>query len=182
MGSESESFSNVACRRLEFSNSPAPRRGGRRGSREVRSSVSTRRHSAPVRGARETRLLAMRQHPHLQCASGLASPDRCAGSPHAARKPCFAPNPPRLAGEGSPSCSLSRLRERILCSSPSPSGRGFFVVLPLPHAGEGGGEGRRTTTGLVSPRTPGADRGLGCSQANVALPLSLIFRRGAGWT
>ena len=31
--------------------------------------------------------------PHLQCASGLASPDRCAGSPHAARKTRYAPNP-----------------------------------------------------------------------------------------
>ena len=40
---------------------------------------------------------------------------------------------------------------------PSPAcGRGGQELLPLPLAGEGGGEGRRTTTGLVSPRTPGA--------------------------
>ena len=31
-------------------------------------------------------------------------------------------------------------------------------MLPLPLAGEGGGEGRRTTTGIVSPRTPDAGR------------------------
>ena len=35
----------------------------------------------------------MNEHPHLQCAFGLASPNRCAGSPHAARKPGYAPQP-----------------------------------------------------------------------------------------
>ena len=37
--------------------------------------------------------------PHLQCASRLASRDRSAGSPHAARKPRFAPSP-LPGGEG----------------------------------------------------------------------------------
>ncbi|WP_242490011.1 methylmalonyl-CoA mutase family protein [Noviherbaspirillum cavernae] len=38
-------------------------------------------------------------HPHLQCAPGLASPDRSAGEEHAPRNPCVTPNPP-LEGEG----------------------------------------------------------------------------------
>ena len=60
------------------------------------------------------------------------------------------------AGEGVGHCSISRKRER---------GSG---IAPSPACGRGRGEGRRTTTGLVSPRTPGADRGLGCSQAVIA--------------
>ena len=39
-------------------------------------------------------------HPHLQCALRLASRNRSAGSPHAARNPRFAPNPLPRAGEG----------------------------------------------------------------------------------
>ena len=38
--------------------------------------------------------------PHLPRASGLASPERCAGAPHAARRPRVAPNPlPQEEGE-----------------------------------------------------------------------------------
>jgi hypothetical protein len=50
------------------------------------------RERAGVRAGRNT--------PHSQCAPGLAGPGRSAGSPHAARKPRFAPNPlPRGARE-----------------------------------------------------------------------------------
>ena len=107
------------------------------------------------------------EDPHLQGAFGLASPNRCAGSPHAARKPGFAPNPlqgPRvapsspLAGEGATHPFLSRRRER------------GYVLLPLPLAGEGGGEGegRRTKTARVSPRTPGADRRSECPSGDAS--------------
>ena len=40
------------------------------------------------------------EDPHLQCAFRLASRNRCAGSPHAARKPRSAPSPLPQAGEG----------------------------------------------------------------------------------
>ena len=79
-----------------------------------------------------------------------------------------------LGGKRTPSPQPSRKRERGPGIAPSPAcGRVGQESLPLPLAGEGGGEGCRTTTGIVSPRTPDADRGLGCSQANVALPLCL---------
>ena len=53
--------------------------------------------------------LAVRIHrPHLQCAFRLASRDRSTRSPHAARKPRFAP-------------ALSRSREKEQCPAPSPA-------------------------------------------------------------
>jgi ABC-type uncharacterized transport system permease subunit len=61
------------------------------------------------------RVVWRRPRPPLQGASGLASPDRSEGSPHAARKPLLTPNP-------------------------LPEGEGA-VQLPLP-LGEGWGEGR----------------------------------------
>ena len=58
---------------------------------------------------------------HLQCASGLASPDRFVGSPHAARKPHFAPHPlPKGAREQDPSLASP---DRFVGSPPVRSAR-----------------------------------------------------------
>ena len=50
--------------------------------------------------------------PHLQCASGLTSPDRSAGSPHSAREPRVASHPVSEGeGETQPRRAPARLRE-----------------------------------------------------------------------
>ena len=60
--------------------------------------------------------------PHLQCALRLASRSRCAGSPQAARKPRFAPNPPagKEQRDVSPARTASacrRVRSRRRCAA-----------------------------------------------------------------
>ena len=82
-------------------------------------------------------------------------------------------------------------------------GRGGRALLPLPQAGEGGGEvglsrrmrrAHRTASACkpmralrvrvagqqrASPRTPGADRGLGCSPGATSCPLAALGESGA---
>ena len=78
-------------------------------------------------GGRSVRCLLYAGGPPLQGASGLASPDRSVGSPHAARKTHLAPNP-LPEGEGEEP------------QSASDEGGALRVLLPLP-LGEGRGEG-----------------------------------------
>ena len=86
-----------------------------------------RKRHADRRACLAQHRLAVRIHrPHLQCAFRLASRDRSTRSPHAARKPRFAPRPLLHAGEGAMPGSLSRTREKEQCPAPSPaSGRGL---------------------------------------------------------
>ena len=84
--------------------------------------------------------------PHLQCAPGLASPDRDVGSPHAARKPHDAPSPlPEGEGAtpepvfGAPDVDTAM---EVEASHPSPSGRGTE------------GEGDDAAQALITPPPP----------------------------
>ena len=86
-----------------------------------------------------SKIMAVRGHPH----------------PNPLQGPLGASSWP-LAGKGA---------DMLPLPFPPASGRRGGALLPLPHAGEGWGEGSRTTNTVVSPRTPGADKPLGRSRA-----------------
>ena len=86
------------------------------------------------------------------------------------------PNPLPQAGAGAGFCSLSRKRERGPGIAPSPAsgrGAGYCSFSRLRERAGVRVAGQQPASFLCERRTPGADKGLGCSQANVVLPLCL---------
>ena len=92
--------------------------------------------------------------PHLQCAPGLAGPDRDVGSPHAARKPHDAPHP-LPEGEGvTPAGEAGALN----LDTGTGTGTGADTVAEASHPSPSGrgteGEGEDAAQALITPPPP----------------------------